>query len=214
MAVLWRRVRYVSGAEKLMKRYMWLFLLLGLMVCSAGQRGLPAREGIRNFGKVNETVYRGAQPDAAAIRNLKKLGIKSIVNLRTSGAEWKKEVAQAQESGIVCTNIPLNGIRRPTHEEVRKVLDAIKALPPPVFIHCQHGCDRTGTIVACYRIEYENWSNQAALAEAERYGISKLERGMRDFILHYRKQSENPEARALRLGTPKQPGAEGAKNST
>lgn len=172
-----------------MKRYLWFPFLLLAMVCALGQRGLPEREGIRNFGKVNDTLYRGAQPDLEGIQNLKRLGIKSIVNLRTSKGDRQEELALAKASGILCTNIPLNGIRRPKAEEVQHVLAAIKALPGPVFIHCQHGCDRTGTIVACYRIEYEKWSNQAALDEAERYGISKFERGMRNFIREYGKNS-------------------------
>ncbi len=159
------------------------------MVCVAGQRGVPPSEGIRNFGKVNEELYRGAQPDLDGIRNLKRLGIKSIVNLRTSREDRQKELAFAEASGILCTNIPLNGIRRPKPEQVKQVLAAIKALPGPVFVHCQHGCDRTGTIVACYRIEFEKWTNEEALKEAERYGISKLERGMRNFIREYGKQS-------------------------
>ena len=46
-------------------------------ICAAGQRGLPASEGILNFGKVSEAVYRGAQPDAAAVANLKRLGIRN-----------------------------------------------------------------------------------------------------------------------------------------
>jgi protein tyrosine/serine phosphatase len=61
----------------------------------------------------------------------------------------------------------------------------IETLPPPVFIHCKHGCDRTGTIIACYRIEHDHWSSQAALAEARRYGMSKLARGMRRFIIRF-----------------------------
>jgi len=164
------------------------------MVCGAGQRGLPAREGIRNFGQVNHELYRGAQPDAKAIANLKRLGIKSIVSLSSSAGDWKRELAAAEASGLICTNLPLNGIRRPKDAQVRRVLATIKALPPPVFVHCQHGCDRTGTIVACYRIQFEGWSNQAALAEAERYGISKLERGMRKCIREFGKSKESKAA--------------------
>jgi len=170
-----------------MKRYLYFSVLFVAMACDAAPRGLPAQQGIRNFGKVNEELYRGAQPDADAISNLKRLGIKSIVCLRTSGKDWKKETAAAQAQGIFCTNFPFSGIRSPKEAQVREVLATIKALPAPVFVHCQHGCDRTGTVIACYRIQFEKWSNEAALAEAERYGISKLEHGMRDFILEFGK---------------------------
>jgi protein tyrosine/serine phosphatase len=62
------------------------------------------------------------------------------------------------------------------------VLGLIDTLPKPVFIHCIHGCDRTGTMIACYRIAHDQWSNKAALAEAKRYGLSSLERGMMKYI--------------------------------
>jgi protein tyrosine/serine phosphatase len=56
------------------------------------------------------------------------------------------------------------------------------SLPKPVFIHCQHGCDRTGTIIACYRIKHEQWTRENAWQEAVRYGISRFERGMKSFV--------------------------------
>jgi uncharacterized protein (TIGR01244 family) len=162
-----------------------LLVFLSLSLCIAGQRGLPPQEGISNFGKVNQNLYRGAQPDAAGMTNLNKLGIKTIINLRQPVENWQAELEQVRAQGMVFTNIPMSGVGRPTTEQVRQVLAAIEALPSPVFIHCQHGCDRTGTIIACYRIEHDKWSNTAALEEAERYGISKLERGMRKFILSF-----------------------------
>lgn len=162
-----------------------LLLAVGTCFCPAGQRGLPPQEGILNFGKINDGLYRGAQPDATGLANLKKLGVKSIINLRQPDKSWQSEVELARTHGLVFTNIPMSGLGRPKEEDVRRILAAIEALPSPVFIHCQHGCDRTGTIIACYRIQNDKWTNAAALAEAEHYGISKLERGMRKFILSF-----------------------------
>lgn len=162
-----------------------LILVIGTGLSGAGERGQPRQEGIGNFGKVNENLYRGAQPDADGLANLKKLGIKTIINLRQPGKSWQDEVEQARTHGLVLTNIPLSGLGRPKDEDVRRILAVIEGLPSPVFIHCEHGCDRTGTIIACYRIQHDKWSNDAALTEAEHYGISKFERGMRKFILSF-----------------------------
>jgi len=142
-------------------------------ICAAGERGLPAREGI---------LYRGAQPDAAGIENLKKLGIKSIINLRQTNDVLAAEVEAARTQGILYTNVPLHGLGRPTKGEIQHILTLMTALPSPVFVHCEHGCDRTGTVVACYRIQHDKWEVVPALAEAEAFGMSRLERGMKDFV--------------------------------
>ena len=163
-------------------------LLLGAVkIAVARDRGLPPSEGIVNFGKVNNGLYRGAQPDAAGIRNLKKLGIKTIINLRQTSDVWKAEAVEAAANGITYTNLPMKGYGRPTPEQVAQVLVVIERLPSPVFIHCAHGCDRTGTIVACYRIKHDHWSGDLALAEAKRYGISKLAWGMRKYVVEFGK---------------------------
>ena len=84
-----------------------LCLLLLIALPAAGERGLPPSEGITNFGKINDRLYRGAQPDATGIKNLACLGIKSIINLRMPGDVWKEEERLALAHGIVYTNLPL-----------------------------------------------------------------------------------------------------------
>lgn len=151
------------------------------------ERGLPASEGIVNFGKVNDRLYRGAQPDAAGLKALARLGIKTIIDLRLTNDVWQAEAAAASACGLTYTNIPFKGYGRPKAEQVEKALAIIESLPQPVFIHCRHGCDRTGTIIACYRIRHEQWSGEQALQEARHYGISIFARGMRKYILEFSK---------------------------
>jgi protein tyrosine/serine phosphatase len=157
-------------------------MLLAASLCAAADRGQPPREGIGNFGQVDERLYRGAQPDADGIANLKRLGVKSIINLRTSRELWKPEPSEARTNGILYTNVPLSGLSRPSEEQITRLLSLLETLPSPVFIHCEYGCDRTGTVVACYRIKHDKWSSEDAQKEADHYGMSKLERGMRNFI--------------------------------
>jgi len=162
-------------------------LLLVAALSAVGERGLAPTDGIRNFGKVSDSLYRGAQPDAAGITNLTRLGVKSIINLRMANDVWTPEAAAACASGIAYTNVPLKGTGRPADAQVATLLALIETLPAPVFIHCKHGCDRTGTIIACYRIRRHGWSNDAALQEAWKYGLSIWERGMIKFIREFGK---------------------------
>jgi protein tyrosine/serine phosphatase len=165
-------------------------LAVSLVVAVAvfgGQRGLPASEGILNFGRVNDTVCRGAQPDEAGIKRLRALGVKTIINLRQPKEDVKVEAMEAAASGINYTNVPLPGVERPKDADVRKILELMETSSGLVFVHCEHGCDRTGTIIACYRIHHDHWTLDEAMREAEKYGISKMERGMRRYIADFSK---------------------------
>ena len=164
-------------------------LVLALNLVAAGERGVPGIDGIRNFGKVNEKLFRGAAPSETGVARLKELGAKSIIDLRMPSEVKKQERVAAEANGLVYTNVPLHGLGAPPDEQVKTVLGLIDTLPSPVFIHCVYGCDRTGTMVACYRISYDHWSNEAAFAEAKRYGLSSLERAMKKYILEFDRPS-------------------------
>lgn len=164
-----------------------MLLLAAGSPAGARDRGVPPSEGIVNFGKVNDRLYRGAQPDAAGIKSLARLGIKTIIDLRMTNDVWQAEAAEARANGLTYTNVPMKGFGRPKPEHVEQALAIIDSLPSPVFVHCQHGCDRTGTIIACYRIRHEQWSSEQALREAKQYGISVFSRGMKKYILEFGK---------------------------
>lgn len=160
------------------------------VVCIGADRGVPASHGIVNFGKVNDHLYRGAQPDANGVANLKKLGVTLIINLRTKEEPSALEAAQASSNAIAYTNIPLKGVSRPSDQDMARILATIENAPGPVFVHCEHGCDRTGTVIACYRIQHDGWDARAAFKEADHYGMSELEKGMRGYIADFSRKSE------------------------
>lgn len=159
--------------------------------CSTGPRGLPAVGSVGNFGKVDGRVYRGAQPDKAGLKSLKELGVATIVNLRRPGDVWAGEEDLARTFGFQYFNVPMSGYARPSAASVESVLAIIEDSPGPVFVHCQHGCDRTGAVIACYRIRHDGWNSRQALDEARIHGMSPWEIFMRGFVDDFGKAAES-----------------------
>jgi tyrosine-protein phosphatase SIW14 len=167
-------------------------ILLGIAWVAFGQQPIPFVAGITNFDRVNDRLYRGAQPDETGMKNLKQLGVRTIVNLRMADDVWAAEEIQAREAGIMYTNVPMSGTWRPTDEQVTKVLSIIETFPAPVFIHCKRGADRTGTIIACYRLKHDQWSLPEAMREAKQHRMSRWVFSMKSYIKHYARLIAKP----------------------
>lgn len=145
-------------------------------------RGVPATDGIPNFGEVTAHLYRSAQPNRAALEALDRRGVKTIINLRMPDDIDPAEETFAHAHGIGYVSAPLAGFSAPTDEQITRVLDLIERSPGPVLVHCKRGADRTGTVIALYRMRRQGWSRDEALAEAKRYGISPFQWPMKNYI--------------------------------
>jgi len=146
----------------------------------------PRYAELPNLHQVNPQLYRGGQPRDAGLRKLKDLGVKTIVNLRGEDAHTRAESEEAHSLGLRYYSISLPGFSRPKDDEVGRVLGIINdSENQPIFIHCHHGKDRTGTIVACYRISHDGWTAEQAKDEAQRYGLGWVEMGMNHYIDKY-----------------------------
>jgi tyrosine-protein phosphatase SIW14 len=132
--------------------------------------------GVPNMGKISEHLYRGAQPDISNLAELKKLGITTIVDLRSESFHTRDlERARAESLGLHFVSIPVAGFSNPTSAQLAQFFSLLRQTPPEnVFIHCRYGEDRTGVFIAAYRIAFENWSADQALSEMSAYGFNHL----------------------------------------
>lgn len=132
--------------------------------------------GVRNAGKVNSFLYRGAQPSLADLSELKKLGITTIVDLRAESAYTSnRERSEAQSLGIRFVHIPVGGFSTPSSAQLAEFFSLFPATPPQtIFVHCEFGQDRTGMFIASYRIAFEHWSADQALNEMLAFGFNRV----------------------------------------
>ena len=109
-----------------------------------------------NFGVVEEGVlYRSAQPGEKFLeRVIKERGIKTIVVLRGGVLEHEREISE--KHGITIHHLPMTVSAFPSEKTVEAFL-AIMDDPKnhPVLVHCKHGADRAGLMVALYRLEIQ-----------------------------------------------------------
>ncbi len=117
--------------------------------------------GVPNFHKVSEDLYRGAQPSNEGMKQLEKLGIRTVVSLRSFHSDRDK----LKGTSLNYEHIYMKAWH-PEEKEVIRFLSIVtdKDLTP-VFVHCQHGADRTGTMCAVYRIALQGWSKDEAIEE-------------------------------------------------
>lgn len=118
-------------------------------------------KGLPNLHRVNENLYRSAQPDKTSGDAIKELGIKTVLNLR----QRNKDKPLLNTVGVSFKRYPLY-----TWDiEEKDILVVLKILNDPanqpILVHCTHGADRTGLMMASYRVIVQNWSKEAAIAE-------------------------------------------------
>lgn len=171
-----------------MKKYLnlfWIIAFLGITVIFPGMAAekvvLPRNDipGLSNFGKVSEDVYRGAQPEPPGFNELKKMGIKTIVNLR---ANYSPDEQWMEGLGFYYIQIPMeaNNIGDKQAVAFLKVITDPKY--KPYFVHCQHGADRTGTMIALYRMYVQGWPRQVVLGELSIYEFHEYFYNLRRYL--------------------------------
>jgi tyrosine-protein phosphatase SIW14 len=159
-------------------------IAVGLLAGIASAQNLT---GLPNFHKVNPQIFRGAQPTAEGFQQLAQLGVKTVLDLREAGSRSFEEKKIVEARGMRYVSVPMQGFHTPSADQIDKVLTLFNdSSAAPVFVHCRRGADRTGTVVACYRISHDGWENKRALEEARSLGMSWMQKSLQSYVLQYR----------------------------
>lgn len=166
----------------------FLLLLAFFATFSPAQATPPSTEQIANFQQVDPGLYRGGRPSAADLAYLAGLGVKTDLNLQggdldnyglsTLMAWWEPgetaaniaaESTAAEAANLAFVHQPLNSLAAITPEEDQRIDQILQTMNDPnarpVFLHCEHGADRTGMLVALYRVKFQGWAPALAYQE-------------------------------------------------
>ncbi len=148
-------------------------LIYSLMLVSLALVARPsvAAPDLPNFHVVAPHVWRGAAPTVGGLKRLRAMGVRTIIDLRIAPKTVRREGQTARAMGFRFINLPM-GADPPTAGQVSAFLAAMDRAPSnPVFVHCQHGADRTGCMVGIFRETRQGWSFPQAYAEMRRDGF-------------------------------------------
>jgi len=126
------------------------------------------KPGLPNFHLVTTNLYRGAQPTAEGMTELKKLGVRTVINLRS----FHSDKDEASNTGLKLVRFTT----QPWDSDDKDVIAFLKVMADtnnlPAMVHCQRGADRTGLMCAMYRVVYCGWEKKDAIEEMKNGGFA------------------------------------------
>ncbi len=143
-------------------------------------------ESIPRFHQVTPKLYRGGQPSDRGYERLRQIGIKTVVNLRSEYDDRTK----VEALGLQYVYFPLEATKPVSRETIQAFLDTVNnPTKQPVFVHCLRGVDRTGVMIAIYRVSAQGWSAERAYDEAREIGMRWWYLGPRRQLFEFAEQS-------------------------
>jgi len=140
-----------------------------------------------NFRQVTPTLYRSGLISKESVPYLKELGIKTVLTFDNQPKRVAKEQQFLKEAGIESISIPWSGWDYPDDETIQKI-HQIMDLPErqPILVHCKHGQERTGVVVATWRISRQNWNVDQAYQEMKACGFRSFQYGhLKKYIYNF-----------------------------
>lgn len=140
-------------------------------------------KGVPNFGRVTLTLYRGGQPSAEGFETLARMGIAIVVDTGRS----RRDEALIRHLGMTYDPLPWY-CPFPSDKVFKRFIEIIRENPgKKIFVHCRFGDDRTGMMIAAYRMGAEGWTAQEAMQEMREFGYSPIHHLMCPGLARYEK---------------------------
>lgn len=133
----------------------------------------PRVEGVTNFGKVTEHLFRGGELTEKGIENLAALGIRKIIDLRDDAEPEAAETCK--RLGVTYYNFLLSQYETPDKATIDTILQHLRDTKTLTYVHCSGGKHRAGTMCALYRMRVQGWSPERAWREQQAYGFGPPE---------------------------------------
>lgn len=163
-----------------------LAALLFLVGCTSTNINLPREElviesnknSITNFQVTEDGLYRGGRISSLQVKQLAETyKVKTIISLETywsAPGVKHDEIDTAAELGIKFIHIPMQPMGDVHADLVWKAVELLRNEARPIYLHCYRGSERTGLVIAAYRMKYENWTYGQATDEMDKYGFSPM----------------------------------------
>ena len=146
-----------------------------------------SRLRIGNFGRVNDTYYRGEQPLGRDYTDLAALGVRTVLDLQADGDNQEEE-RLVEQAGMKFRRIPMTTHVPPTPDQIQLFLEIVNdGAQQPVYVHCAGGRHRTGVMTAVYRMSHDGWTSDQAFNEMKQYkfGADFLHAEFKRFVYDY-----------------------------
>lgn len=179
---------------KRMRNFGAILVALSLALsASAETKSIAAKVQIKNFGRINDNYYRGAQPENRDYADLATLGVKTVIDLTRDGRPDEPGFVEA--AGMKFYRIPLTTSDRPSEAAVTQFLKLVNDPANfPVYVHCQGGRHRTGVMTAVYRMTQDGWTADRAYAEMKQYRFEGFPGHpvLKNFVYDYYSRKDRP----------------------
>lgn len=163
-----------NSRVRLLRSVVLCFLIIAGLFCQRGHAvsagaidrssnwAMPIKlEGVSNLHKIDDGLYRSEQPTKEGMKNLEKMGIKTVINLRT----FHSDSDEIKGTGLLNEELRVKTWHIEDEDVIRVLRIIRKKENGPFLIHCQHGADRTGVMSAMYRIVIQGWTKDEAIRE-------------------------------------------------